>query len=116
MTVQDLKLTMIQAILENQEPDLLQKAAKALQKVFNGISYEEVDEKEYDANEMTFEEWNEQFTDDRPLEEFIPEHGMTLRAFREKIFEAERSEYLTEEEFNAELKTTINEFKEKYVL
>ena len=48
---------------------------------------------------MTFEEWNVQFTDDMDLNEFIPEYGMTLKEFRLKIYNSERSEGMSKEKF-----------------
>ena len=113
MTTQDLKLSMIQSILEIQEPDLLQRAAKVLQKMLNGISVQEEEDEEFDANKMSFEEWNKQFIDGQPLDEFVPEHGMTLGAFRKQIYEAERSEERPIEEFFDFLDKRIDGLKTK---
>ncbi len=65
-----------------------------------GISEEE----DFDATLLTFEEWNEQFTDEGNLEEFIPEYGMTLREFRMGIYESERSGGITYEELGESIK------------
>jgi len=119
MSVQEIKLDLIQTILQIQEPELLRQAAGLLQEFISGKTSGNGsggENEEFDANEMSFEEWNKQFDDDRDLQENIPEHGMTLGEFRRKIYEAERSEYLTEEEFHKELKTMRNELKTKYSL
>ena len=41
---------------------------------------------------ISFEEWNKQFTNNKNLDEFIPEYGTTLQEFRQKIYETEIDE------------------------
>ena len=55
-------------------------------------------------NKISFEEWNEQFTDDKNLDDFIAEYGMTLREFRKGIYEAEMSEGMSLNEFQQKLR------------
>ena len=59
---------------------------------------EEVDD-EFNAKELSFSEWNKQFEDDKDLNIFLPEYGMKLRDFRFKIYNSERQEGLSKEEF-----------------
>jgi CRISPR/Cas system CMR-associated protein Cmr5 small subunit len=54
---------------------------------------------------ITFEEWNKQFADNQNLNEVIPEYGITLKAYRQKIFEAEIGETIDENEFKKRLKS-----------
>ena len=53
--------------------------------------YPELIEDDKQAEPISFEEWNKQFTDDRDLDDFIPEYGITLRKFRQSIYDAEMS-------------------------
>ncbi len=57
-----------------------------------------------DDQNKTFEQWNEQFTDNQNLNEFIPEYGTTLKEFRENIYKAEMSKGMTVNEFKENLK------------
>ena len=56
-------------------------------------------EVEFDAKELSFSEWNKQFDDDRDLNIFLPEYGMKLRDFRFKVYNSERQEGMSKEEF-----------------
>ncbi len=69
------------------------------------IENETDNDNDFDANEMTFEEWNKQFDDNRNLDEFIPEYGTTLRRFRMGIYESEREEGYTVNEFFNRMKS-----------
>jgi CRISPR/Cas system CMR-associated protein Cmr5 small subunit len=53
---------------------------------------------------ITFEEWNKQFADNQNLNEVIPEYGITLKAYRQKIFEAEIGETKPIEEFQHKIR------------
>lgn len=53
---------------------------------------------------LTFEEWNNQFTDNKDLDEFLPEYGMTLRKFRQKIYDTEIDESISMKEFKESVK------------
>ncbi|HFA47831.1 MAG TPA: hypothetical protein ENJ95_02295 [Bacteroidetes bacterium] len=118
MSAQNLKLDLIQAILQIQQPELLEQIKGLVQDVLNNghVKQNEEEEEEFDANELSFEEWNKQFDDDQSLDDYVPEHGMTLGEFRRKIYDAERSEYLTHEEFMNQLNAMRNELKTKYSL
>jgi len=56
------------------------------------------------ANQISFEEWNKQFTNFKDLNEYIPEYGMTVGEYRKEIFEAEMGETRPIEEFQTKLK------------
>lgn len=57
------------------------------------------------SEQITFEQWNKQFTDKENLDDFIPEYGTTLREFRKGIFEAETGKEITMKEFKKSIKT-----------
>ena len=61
-------------------------------------------ETEFDATKLSFEAWNKQFTDNRNLDEYIPEHDMTLGEFRRSIYEAEADEEISREDFFESMK------------
>lgn len=62
-----------------------------------------LDLKKYDAKTIGFYEWNEQFEDNLKLEEFIPEYGMSLKDFRLKIYNAEKEDGISKDEFLGKL-------------
>ena len=118
MSAQNLKLDLIQAILEIQQPELLEKITGYVQDVLNNGHGKQgrEEEGEFDANELSFEEWNKQFGDGQNLDEHVPEHGMTLGEFRRKIYDAERSEERPIEDFFEQMDNIKKEFKAKYSL
>ena len=115
MSAQNLKLDLIQATLEIQQPELLEKITGYVQDVLNnGHGKQGTEEEgEFDANELSFEEWNKQFGDGQNLDEHVPEHGMTLGESRRKIYDAERSEERPIEEFFDFIDKRRNELKTK---
>lgn len=54
---------------------------------------------------VSFEEWNKQFTDDKNLDTFLPEHDLTLRELRRQIYNAEMSAEMSMQEFKQSLKS-----------
>ncbi len=60
--------------------------------------------KKENENELSFEQWNEQFIDDLNLDDFVPEYGTTLREFRKGIYEAEMSETIPVNVFQQKLR------------
>jgi len=53
----------------------------------------------FDAKLMTFNEWNKQFEDEYDLDDYIPEYGMKLRDFRLKIYNSEKGQGISKQEF-----------------
>ncbi len=53
---------------------------------------------EFDAKTLSFSDWNKQFDDDMDLDSFT-EYGMTVRDFRLKIYNSERQQGMSKEEF-----------------
>jgi DNA replication protein DnaC len=43
-----------------------------------------------DITNLSFEEWNDLFMEEKDLDEFISEYGMTLGEYRLKIYNAEK--------------------------
>ena len=62
-------------------------------------------QKSEDSENINFEEWNKQFTDNQNLDDFIPEYGTTLREFRKGIYDAETGSTKSLGEFQKNLKT-----------
>jgi cytoplasmic iron level regulating protein YaaA (DUF328/UPF0246 family) len=73
--------------------------------------YKKVKKTESKNETISFEKWNEQFTDDRNLDDFIPEYGMTLREFRQDIYNAETGNGMTINEFENRVKQWKNKKK-----
>ena len=62
---------------------------------------------EFDASKLTFEGWNRQFTDYGSLDDYLPEYGMTLKEFRQKIYNAEKSPSYPIEQFYKKLEAYV---------
>lgn len=61
---------------------LLNKKAKDINEDTEGI----------DIGTLSFNEWNKTFMEERDLNEYIPEYDMTLRDYRMKIYNVEKGE------------------------
>jgi len=70
----------------------------------NGIVYT----KRKKSKTISFEEWNKQFIDNRDLDEYIPEYGMTLGDFRRQIYKAEFGKSMSLNEFENKVKEWKN--------
>lgn len=106
MSVSDYKVKVLKEIL-NLENEL------ALKKIYQMIhqfiaDFKEVADEAHEKEIVSFEEWNEQFTDDMDLNEYIPEYGCTLGEFRRAIYEAEMDgDEITMSEFKESIKTWL---------
>jgi hypothetical protein len=99
MSAENIKLNIIEKLLLLDNLDTLLKIQSFLGKTLkNGESQ---DKQDGAAIAQTFEDWNRQFEDDENtnLDEFLPEHGVTLRQFRQTIWEGEQSDTMTFEAF-----------------
>ncbi|MBK9014574.1 MAG: hypothetical protein IPM82_11110 [Saprospiraceae bacterium] len=99
MSVENVKLNIIEKLLPLNNLEVLLKIQSLLGKTLHGgVVPANPDDS---PKEQTFEEWNLQFEDDENtnLEEYLPEHGMSLRQFRQLIWEGEQSEAMTFEAF-----------------
>ena len=73
--------------------------------IINFISENEVtDINNIEAEAISFEEWNKQFTDNKDLNEYIQEYGMTVGNFRRQIYEAEFGNTMSLNEFENKVK------------
>lgn len=102
MTVENVKLKIIEKLLPLNNLEVLLKIQSFLGKT---LPSEDVPTKPSDSSkEQTFEEWNLQFEDDENanLDEYLPEHAMSLRQLRQLIWEGEQSEAMTFEAFLAD--------------
>ena len=96
------KFKIFENILSVNNDKLLQKLSIFIKEFIS--EYENLDENKSEKNIESFEKWNEQFTDDRNLNEFIPEYQMTLEDFRRQIYESETGETIPLSEFQKKLK------------
>ncbi len=96
MQLSEAKLRLIDNVLKINDIQLLEQINQTIESALNGKQHRntslEEEEEEYDAKKMSFEEWNKQFGDEQDLDTYIPEYDMTLREFRQMIYERERDE------------------------
>lgn len=59
---------------------------------------------EEQSEKITFEKWNMQFTDNKDLNDYLPEYEMTLGDFRRQIYDAEYGKTMTLNEFENRVK------------
>jgi len=74
----------------------------------NFISENKITYTNNDTEAISFEEWNKQFTDQRDLNEYIPEYGMSVGDFRRQIYEAEFGNSMSLNEFENKVKQWKN--------
>ena len=115
MGIRDLKFNIIEQVVANDNVSFLKKIEQLLlefsEKSGTAISDKnnpQKEEEDFDANKLSFAEWNEQFTDEGDLDALLPEYGMTLRQFRMSIYESERAESMTLEELGKEIESWKN--------
>lgn len=113
MTVEKLQLQLIQYILKINNLGILKTFIK-IAKHFSiqGKSPEEQDEYIHPKG-ISFEVWNQQFGDKEQLDIFDKDIGMTLRAFRKSVWEAEQSEELPIEKLYEHLNQRFDELKSR---
>jgi len=101
------KVWLAQTILSLEDTTKLAQIQYFVQSILEPIEQEEVEEEEeendYDAKQLTFEEWNEQFDDTYELDDFLPEYNMTVREFRQSIYDSERGPGMSFDEFVTKL-------------
>ena len=56
-------------------------------------------EEDYDAKFMSFAEWNQQFSDQQNMDDYINEYGMSVRDFRQSIYESEKEKGMSKQAF-----------------
>lgn len=93
------KISLAQTILALNDINKMYLIQSYINKILERSQEIEDLEDEFDAKKLTFSEWNKQFDDNRDLNTFLPEYGMKLRDFRFKIYNSEKQEGLSKEEF-----------------
>ncbi len=93
------KLSLVQKILALNDINKMHQIQSYVNELLKYAQDIDTAEDEFDAKKISFLEWNKQFDDDRDLDTFIPEYGMKLRDFRFKIYNSERQDGLSKEEF-----------------
>ena len=56
-------------------------------------------ENEFNAKLITFEDWNEQFDNEEKLDNYIEEYGMTVREFRLMLYNSEKGNGMSKQDF-----------------
>ncbi len=112
MTVEKLQLQLIQYILKINNSGILKTFIK-IAKGFSGNKNTPEKDDYIHPKGIPFKVWNQQFGDEEKLDIFDPEVGMTLRAFRKFIWEAEQQKELPIEQLYTHLNQRIDELKSK---
>jgi hypothetical protein len=105
MTVENVKLSIIEKILALNSMEVLLKIQSLVGKTLKDKQSELAPDNVFKG--QSFEEWSLQFEDDEDtnLDEFLPEHGMTLLQLRRTIWEGEQGKEMTYSEFLADQQT-----------
>ncbi len=93
------KVSLVQTILSLNDMSKISQIQSYVNEILEYSREVEEFEDDFDAKKLSFSEWNKQFDDNRDLDTFLPEYGMTLKDFRFKIYNSERQEGLSKEEF-----------------
>ena len=96
------KFKIFENILSVNNDKLLQKLSIFIKEFIS--EYDKLNENADNTEIVSFDKWNEQFTDSRSLNEFIPEYQMTLGDFRRQIYESETGDSMPLSEFQKKLK------------
>jgi hypothetical protein len=102
MSIETIKLGIIKKILALERMEVLMEIQSLIDKTLKDMPTSP--EPDSLPNKMSFEEWSLQFEDEEgaDLDEFLPEHGMTLIQLRRAIWEGEQSKEMTYSEFFAD--------------
>ncbi len=90
------KISLAQTILALNDINKMYQIQSYINKILERTQEVEDD---FNAKKLSFSEWNKQFDDNRDLNTFLPEYGMKLRDFRFKIYNSERQEGVSKEDF-----------------
>jgi hypothetical protein len=94
------KISLAQTILSLKDVGFITQIEAFIKELISTKSEDVVQVQDiYDAKLMAFNEWNKQFEGDIDLDDFIPECGMTLRDFRLKVYNAEKGQGISKQEF-----------------
>ncbi len=96
------KISLFQKIMTIENEKVLSSLSKLIDKLVTGKQSEDIS-----IDGLSFEEWNELFMEQKDLQSFIPEYNMTLREYRKKIFEAEKSKSYPIEQFLKKLESYV---------
>jgi len=102
MSVSEYKIRIFKEIMPIENEQALEQIYQMVHRFLT--DYPELIEDNNKVKQLSFEEWNKQFTDDQDLDSFIPEYGTTLREFRQTIYEAEMGEEISMEELKESMK------------
>jgi thymidylate synthase len=80
MTLSDYKIQVFKEIMLVENEMVLKQLHQMVHSFL--ADYKKISDDGAENGKISFEEWNEQFIDNRNLDDFIPEYGITLREFR----------------------------------
>lgn len=93
------KISLAQTILSLNDPKIMFQIESFIKEVTKEKDIEKLEEDEYDAQQLSFEEWNKQFETDYKLDDYLPEYGMTVKEYRLKIYNSEKGNGMSKEQF-----------------
>ncbi len=94
------KISLVQTILALNDKNKISQIQLFVNDLLNKKLENDI---EFDAKTLSFLEWNEQFETSN-LDEFIPEYSMKLKDFRLKIYNSEREQGISKQDFVQKLK------------
>ena len=100
------KISLAQTILSLSDPELTLRIEAYVKELLKNDSLLESEEV-FDANKLSFEEWNEQFEDDYILDDYIEEHGITVKEYRMQLYAAEKGEGMSKETLFEKLEASV---------
>ena len=103
------KLKLFQKIMSIENEQILNKLFIITDKfIATKTTNESQDELEnIDIKELSFEEWNELFMQEKDLDEYIPEYDMTLHDYRMKLYRAEQGKSYPINQFKKKLESYV---------
>lgn len=102
------KLLLFQKIMTIENDKVINKRFIIVDKFISSKSAKNIEDLEnIDIENLTFEEWNELFMEDKDLNQFIPEYDMTLGEYRNRQYNAEKGKSYPINQFLEKLENSI---------
>ncbi|HFA51778.1 MAG TPA: hypothetical protein ENJ95_22405 [Bacteroidetes bacterium] len=108
MTAKEVKFDIITHLVNLEDMSLLLKIRNLLLPIKGEAVSDPPIEDGFDASKLPFEEWNKQFSDGADLDEYLPDYKMTMGEYRRKIYESERSGFITYRELGSAIQSWKN--------
>ena len=103
------KLKLFQKIMSIENEKILSKLFIITDKFIakKTTNYTQIDLENIDVKELSFEEWNKLFMQEKDLDEYIPEYDMTLHDYRMKLYNAEKGKSYPINQFFKKLESYV---------